>query len=990
MTTFVQANMHRSRTADALLSQLVLEKSADAVIISEPYRKIDSGTWIQEETGTAAIWLPATGHFPLNSSGSGDCFVWASGKNYTLISCYLTPSDSVDEFQRKMNAIEDKARDIGGNLIIAGDFNAKATEWGMPYTNSRGRKILNMMARLEQIVANVGNTPTFRRPNCAGTIPDITLVSEGMARTLTNWKVLEDYTGSDHQYILFKVQQEHRREPNHRTKSTRRWNVGKLNTSLLVTAFDNALSQEHTGRDAISEAEFTMHSMTKACNIAMPKIGRKSRRKAVYWWSDEIAQLRLDCLRARRRFTRARRRGTADPEETAYKLKKKALSKEIACSKKNKWEEIRADINTNPWGLGYKIVMKKLGARRPPVILDSSKMEEIVNTLFPTHMRLQPYAEPSQSPSPQLFTEEELKLAVTTLKNNKAPGPDGIPSEILKIVAEKRPHTLLKVYNACLIEGIFPERWKKQKLVLISKGKGNPDRAEAYRPLCLLDTAGKLFERLIKSRINKAIEEAGGLSARQHGFRPGRSTLGAINDVLQTVEAAQTGNHHSRRIVLLATLDVRNAFNSARWEDVIKALQNKFAAPHYLSKMMHSYLENRLLIYDTNDGRRRKEISSGAAQGSILGPDLWNMIYDDILQIEMPDDTHLVAFADDVAAVITTRNTTEAQWKLNQVMRRTQSWLEAHGLKLATEKTELLLLTRRHIPLEVEFQVGDRPCTTQRAVNYLGVRLDPRLTFSAQIQYAAEKAGRVTASLSRLMANIGGPKQSKRNLLAATVNSILLYGCELWADTLNAECRRKIMASVQKTAALRVASAYRTVSEPAVLVISGNIPIDLLARERKKIYSAKLENLPLDKKHIREQTIQRWQERWDQESRARWTRRLIPNLEPWVARRSGEVNYYLTQMLTGHGYFRKYLHRMNKADQPSCLYGDAEEDDAEHTFFRCNRWREKRSRLQGVLGTITPENVIDKLMVNDQNWMMIAGFCEEVLREKKVDLQAQD
>ena len=58
----------------------------------------------------------------------------------------------------------------------------------------------------------------------------------------------------------------------------------------------------------------------------------------------------------------------------------------------------------------------------------------------------------------------------------------------------------------------------------------------------------------------------------------------------------------------------------------------------------------------------------------------------------MPDDTFLVAYADDLAAVITARDAEEAQRMLNQVMRRVRIWMEEHGLTLAMEKTEICLL----------------------------------------------------------------------------------------------------------------------------------------------------------------------------------------------------------------------------------------------------------------------------------------------------------
>ena len=507
----------------------------------------------------------------------------------------------------------------------------------------------------------------------------------------------------------------------------------------------------------------------------------------------------------------------------------------------------------------------------------------------------------------------------------------------------------------------------------------------------MLNTAGKLLERLIKPRLTAAIEASGGLSPRQHGFRRGRSTIGAIQDVVNAVADAQNGSQHSTRIVLLATLDVRNAFNSVRWADIIGALEHRFSIPKYLTDLIRSYLKNRVLTYDTDDGQFEKRLTSGAAQGSILGPDLWNVSYDEILNLEMPDDTHLVALADDVAAVITARDTTEAQRKLNMVMMRVREWMGNHGLRLASEKTELLLLTKKHIRLEIGMRVCETTITSKRAVKYLGVHLDSRLTFWTQIREATTKAAKATASLSRLMANVGGPMQSKRKLLMATVNSILLYGSEIWANALHAKGKRKALASVQRTASLRVISAYRTVSGAASLVIAGTAPIDLLAAERKKKWDAKQGNGPeINKEELRRATMITWQERWNRDPKGRWTARLIPDIELYTKRRFGEVNYYLTQAFSGHGYFRKYLHKMGKARHSACIYGDSDEDDAEHTIFECSRWQEERSSLVGQTGDIDPDNLLSRMMESENNWKRIARFIEQILRKKKKDLDQHE
>lgn len=982
--------MHRGKTADALLPQIVAEQDSDVAIISEQYSRKMTGCWIEDDTGTAAIWTPRNLGSRLKSQGKGNCFVWAQFEDVTVLSCYLTPSDNISEFETKLENIEDKIKEIGGHFIVAGDLNSRAVEWGMPTTNSRGKRIMDMAARTGLIVANEGNTPTFRRPGCEGTIPDITLVSEGIAGKILDWKVLEIYTGSDHQYISYSMELKTRQGMKEKITNTHKWKAGKLDRNVLIEAVDERLGQVEINGDATTMVKRVMDIIRYACNKAMPKLSNlKTQRKAVYWWNDNISELRRSCLKCRRKYTRAMRRGTADSERIAYKQARKKLRTAIFDSKRKMWEELRSEINENPYGLGYKIVMGKLGSRKPTGLMTEEVMKTIVETLFPTHDIETRRTRIGGNEAPP-FELEEIQCAAKKLKGGKAPGPDGIPAEVIKEIVLKRPEILLQMYNRCLLEGVFPEQWKRQFLVLIGKGNGDTTSASAYRPLCLLDTAGKLLEAMIKPRIQEAIRAKGGLSDRQHGFRPSRSTIGALKDVTEVVEKAMEETHHSRPVILLATLDVKNAFNSLRWKDVLHTLEYNFAVPPYLMQIIEDYLKNRVLRYNTREGIREHIVTSGAAQGSILGPDLWNVSYDEILKIEMPADTFLVGYADDIAAVIKARDTNEAQMKLRQVMIRTRTWLKDHGLELATQKTELLLLTRCHIPLEVDMQVDDVTMKTQRSIKYLGVRLDSKLTYSVQINYAATKAAQIITQLSKLMANIGGPLPKKRKLLMEASNSILLYGAEIWADTLKVKQRANQLLSVQRRSALRVTSAYRTVSEAAVMVIAGMVPIDIQAEERKKIYEIKTNNS--DEQTIEEVTaekILKWQERWNSSTKGRWTARLIPDIEPWLSQTCGEVNYYMTQILSGHGYFKKYLFKIGKSPTPFCLYEESEEiDDAEHTFFTCTRWENERQCMVNITGCVTVENLINKMTTNAENWRAVANFCERILRAKKLDLDA--
>ena len=79
----------------------------------------------------------------------------------------------------------------------------------------------------------------------------------------------------------------------------------------------------------------------------------------------------------------------------------------------------------------------------------------------------------------------------------------------------------------------------------------------------------------------------------------------------------------------------------------------------------------------------------------------------------------------------------------------------------------------------------------------------------------------------------------------------------------------------------------------------------------------------------------RWQRECSNSTKGSWTHRLIPEISGWVGRQHGEVNFHLTQILSGHGCFRQYLHRFGHAVSPLCPECVEEEETAEHVFFVC-------------------------------------------------------
>lgn len=151
------------------------------------------------------------------------------------------------------------------------------------------------------------------------------------------------------------------------------------------------------------------------------------------------------------------------------------------------------DVNRDPCrGTPYRVVMRKIGRQQP---VPKLMIPHIVDAFFPTLPPTVRVGHEEALFTPK-FTEDELKVAVHRMPNRKAPGPDRIPNEIVKLAASKSPEMFLNTFNHCIESACSPNAWKSASLVLMRKDDKPQDQPSSNRPICLLSSAGKLLERL--------------------------------------------------------------------------------------------------------------------------------------------------------------------------------------------------------------------------------------------------------------------------------------------------------------------------------------------------------------------------------------------------------------------------------------------------------------------------------------------------------------
>ena len=156
--------------------------------------------------------------------------------------------------------------------------------------------------------------------------------------------------------------------------------------------------------------------------------------------------------------------------------------------------------------------------------------------------------------------------------------------------------------------------------------------------------------------------------------------------VIKTAESATKESRRKRKLCALTTIDVKNAFNSLPWNTIAEALYGKTISDYMLNLLLN-YLGERSLVYQGTTNSLHHVVEAGVPQGSILGPTLWNIAYDGVLELERPKGAEFIGYADDLG-VLTIANTEDTLEEVtNGALQVVVDWMEEAGLTITPQKT---------------------------------------------------------------------------------------------------------------------------------------------------------------------------------------------------------------------------------------------------------------------------------------------------------------
>ena len=689
-----------------------------------------------------------------------------------VVTLYNPPNTMVN------SDIIDAIKKLRGRTILTGDFNCKNLCWGSTMTDAQGESLLRDINRALFLILNDGKKTRYNPTTGNEQALDLMMTNSNMFSDFVDWNVDEDI-GSDHYPIratFLTSNGIYKKSHSYRNIKDTDWakfrsKLSNISTTLPTTA--NELDQ------AVKElTEIIMDSYEATCPLKQNRFPNSPP------FSPDMIQMVKQKRKLRREKAQAKANGdTLRVGQLQREINKKNNDLKHA-QKINKRQNImrqchelnREKDSGNFFKLFETIKGKKKSHVNSGQINDGPDMattdKQKANLFAKRLQRLhktsenasfnkewkstveshiknkketfevnkeKPYTEKEKGDDDQLMakiTKDEIVNQLKKCKNKSAPGNDGLNYLILKRLPPNIFNYLTALFNTALSIGYFPLSWKQATIKMVPKPGKNHKEAKNWRPISLLSCLGKIFERIINSRISQHLEQKNLLSPSQSGFRKGRMTT---EQLFRLSEDAHN-SLKKKGITAALLLDAEAAFDQA-WHDAIRYKVEKLGLPTRLVRLISSFLSDRKLTVSVGEQTSNSiNMEAGTPQGSVLSPLLYIILVNDIPSVAK--SAMIGQFADDIALWSNAYTLPACLHRLQAAVNVVEGWCRRWRIKLNGTKSNLLIFTntREKPSNDSSLQLFNEIIRPTTNAKYLGVEFDSKLKFDQHMNTLEQKA----------------------------------------------------------------------------------------------------------------------------------------------------------------------------------------------------------------------------------------------------------
>ena len=375
-------------------------------------------------------------------------------------------------------------------------------------------------------------------------------------------------------------------------------------------------------------------------------------------------------------------------------------------------------------------------------------------------------------------TPHEVFDTISSLKNSKALGYDKIATYFVKVAAKELAWPLSMLFNYSFSYGIFPDCLKIAKIIPVFKN-GDKSEINNYRPISILSPFSKILEKLIYARTIEFCNKHSIIIPTQYGFRAKHCTSHALLDVTTTA----FDNIQQNKYTALLFLDLKKAFDTVNHQILLEKL-------HYIGirgvalSLFSSFLHKRFQFVSAGNIQSTfKKVDCGVPQGSILGPLLFTIYINDIINSTLFCPR---LFADDTCLILQDNNIHDLQKKINLEITAVNDWMRTNLLTVNFSKSSIMILSPKSgsdsiNPLLHNKVLSSHSIPYTKSAKYLGITIDTSLSFKLHTDSLISKLSRSVGILFKLKPFLTTP--ALLSLYYAIFHSHIQYAIFIWGST---------------------------------------------------------------------------------------------------------------------------------------------------------------------------------------------------------------
>lgn len=661
-----------------------------------------------------------------------------------IMTIYRPPSSNLNNFFEELERTCDSLK----NVIIVGDINIDILN-----PTSTSVMYMNLLESYDYRLLNtITNDYATRCTSTSATIIDH--VATDLPSSLINTPVdVTDTSISDHRVLTFSVS----------TKTHT-----KQKSTMMIKEFkrvDNSkfVDQVRQNTDEASNLSFKelIDIIRKAKELASTTVKKRVRKDSFVWMTLEILKLMEKRDKAYNRLVKNPFDTHIRQAYTEIKLKVKRKTQQAKSkhfhdkimhsdNSKKLWAAINEEIGgtSTEKNKGISEIITEDGN----VLTNKERIASCLNEYFVkyastlrTGLNTDRLKNP---PNPKtMFLKPisilEVKNEIMLLKTSSSPGIDQITNEDLKLIIDIIAPILTSNFNDCLYRGEFPDILKETVIIPIFKD-GDRRKCNNYRPISLLPSIGKIFEKLLNKRLLDFINKTTKIDENQFGFQKNSSTDSALSQVINSL------NKHldAGQYVLMLFVDLRKAFDLVDHATLLSILEELGIRGNSL-QIFRSYLSNRKVVTKVENAKSSELIlENGVPQGSVLGPTLY-LLYINSLRL-LGTNGEQTIYADDTCFMYYSKKKGAIESQVKADLKKYFNWLDGQKLVINLTKTHYLVFRPKR-KANIEIDLGDDLADIKRveSTKYLGVVFDEKLSWNLHISSIIKKVNPIIGAIRR-------------------------------------------------------------------------------------------------------------------------------------------------------------------------------------------------------------------------------------------------